>query len=1295
MYLIEGNSALSDFRLKKYWKNISHEINTKPQIEARFFYCVWLEDDYFASPEQFTDLKELLGTQNSKKYDKKPIFFVTPRIGTTSPWSTKAEEICNHSGIRNILRLERVVAWYAHSLDQFEVETLIPLVHDRMTESVLLDSTHLRKLHSPEKSRGVVEIDVLKNGAEELEKANSRLGLAMSQKEIEYLTGRFQDLGRNPTDVEIMMFAQANSEHCRHKIFNADWIIDGEEKQLTLFEMIKNTHALNQNSVISAYSDNGAIVEGHSGSIITSKTTNREYEYIKTNFGIIMKVETHNHPTGISPFEGAATGAGGEIRDEGATGRGGKPKAGITGFTVSHLRLPDFEAPWETTRRLNPNIKSALEIMLEAPIGSASYNNEFGRPALSGYFRSFEEVPHKHLVRGYDKPIMLAGGMGSIRKENFLKSRATGGSHIIILGGPSMLIGLGGGATSSQSSGTVEHDLDFASVQRDNAEMQRRCQEVIDRCANSILDGVHANPIESIHDVGAGGLSNAIPEILSDSDKGGVVELRAIPNSEPSLSPMEIWCNEAQERYVLIVKEKNLLRFTEICTREKCPFAVVGTVSDTEQLRVFDSEHQRNVIDIPMDVLFGNLPNMTREVSRIKPYATTIDTSNIPFEKSLLSILRYPGVGDKRFLITIGDRTVGGLCVRDQMVGPWQVPVADCAVTATGFDSCTGEAMSIGERSPVALIDAVASARLAVGEAITNIAASRIMDLKDIVLSANWMCAAGYPAEDVNLFEMVKAVGMDLCPALGINIPVGKDSMSMRTGWMEGSERFETVSPTSLIVSAFAPVLDIEASLTPELQMEEDSILIFFDLAEGRQRLGGSVFATTHKVKGCVPADIESAEIIKQFFEAIQLLNDAGYLLAYHDKSDGGLAVTLIEMAIASRCGVEIEISNLGGNINSALFNEELGAVVQIRKSDESNVINYLSQYEMLSPNIHVIGYPTLRKKLVVNSNGIKLADLDMFKLLKAFSETTYHLQSLRDNPKTAKEELDTILNPKDPGLSILVPHAATLEPVSSNVAPKIKKAPKLAVLREQGVNGHIEMAAAFTRAGFNTVDVHMSDIVEGRDDLRDYTGLAVCGGFSYGDVLGAGRGWAGTITFNTKVYDVFARFFSDQNTFTFGVCNGCQVLSELRALIPGAEMWPRFEKNKSEQFEARLSLVEVLPSASIVLEGLDGMRAPIAVSHSEGQMKPSDQTKAGEQTCLRFIDNFGNPTEIYPANPNGSHQGITGVTSTDGRVTIMMPHPERVFLTQQLSWMEKSWRQKESPWMGLFYNARRWTNSS
>ena len=1153
-----------------------------------------------------------------------------------------------------------------------------------MTELVLDSLDAAEALFRRIDPKPLASVDMLGDGRDALMQANVSMGLALSHDEIDYLFDNFTRIGRNPTDVELMMFAQANSEHCRHKIFNADWIVDGEKQDRSLFGMIRVTHEKHPQGTVVAYSDNSSVIEGAEIERFYP-ADGGGYGYNRELTHILMKVETHNHPTAISPFPGASTGAGGEIRDEGATGRGAKPKAGLSGFSVSNLRIPGGEQPWEANPVGKPGrIASALQIMLDGPVGGASFNNEFGRPNLTGYFRSYEMRVGKE-VRGYHKPIMIAGGLGNIAAQHTAKNALPEGALMIQLGGPGMLIGLGGGAASSMDTGANQEDLDFDSVQRGNPEIERRAQEVIDRCWALMAN----NPILSIHDVGAGGLSNALPELAHTAHRGARFELREVPSEEPGMSPLQIWCNEAQERYVLAIAPKELERFRAICERERCPFAVVGTATADGQLQVHDRVFDNNPVDMEMSVLLGKPPKMLRDVKRMVREGQVFDAAGIDIREALYRVLRLPTVADKTFLISIGDRTVGGMTARDQMVGPWQVPVADVAVTLMGYHATCGEAMAMGERTPLAVLNPQASGRMAVGEALTNIAAAAIAKIGDVKLSANWMAAAGHAGEDAALFDTVHAVAMELCPQLGISIPVGKDSLSMKTTWIDNGARKEVVAPLSLIVSAFAPVTDARRTLTPQLRTDcGDTDLLLIDLGGGRNRLGASALAQVYDAIGDTTPDVVSAGELKAFFAAIQQLNRDGLLLAYHDRSDGGLLTTLCEMLFAARCGAQIELR--GDDAAALLFSEELGAVVQIRRDDRVRV---LDAFDAAGIAVHctIIGSVASGDRLTVGVNGKRVLDEARSELHRAWSETTYRMQSLRDNPDCAQQEYDRLLDAGDPGISPKL----TFNPDEDIAAPFIGRGakPRMAILREQGVNGQIEMAAAFDHAGFATVDVHMSDIIAGRVSLADFKGFAACGGFSYGDVLGAGEGWAKSILFNARARDEFTAFFGRKDSFALGVCNGCQMMSNLHELIPGAERWPHFVRNRSEQFEARFVTLEVQESPSLFFGGMAGSRIPVAVAHGEGYAEFADASAvaaAQPLVALRYVDHRGAATETYPLNPNGSPQGITGLTTVDGRFTILMPHPERVFRAAQNSWHPAEWR-NDGPWLRMFRNARRW----
>ena len=1307
MLEIAGAPAFTPARLEKRLATVRSRNPGVVALEARFSHFVDVDVD---GPGALTVAERALLEQLLRYGPRTPEaraegtgarrLLVVPRLGTISPWSSKATDIVRICGLTRVRRVERGI-WYTISGVVVDEAALARALHDRMTESVLATSAAAAALFAKAAPRPFETIALGGDGRAALVRANAALGLALAPDEIDYLVEAYATLGRDPTDVELMMFAQANSEHCRHKIFNSAFVLDGVPEPLSLFDMIRRSTAASPAGVLSAYKDNAAVIEGAPAGRFFPDPATRVYGAHVEPVHILMKVETHNHPTAISPFPGAATGSGGELRDEGATGRGAKPKAGLTGFSVSNLRLPGAVRPWERDHGKPERIASALDIMIDGPLGGAAFNNEFGRPNVCGTFRTFELVadgPAGPEVRGYHKPIMLAGGIGSVRPAHVQKGEIPPGAPIVVLGGPAMLIGLGGGAASSLASGASQEDLDFASVQRDNAEMQRRCQEVIDRCW-ALGD---RNPIVSIHDVGAGGLSNALPELVNDSHRGATFDLRAVPSDEPGMSPLELWCNEAQERYVLALASDRLAEFRAACARERCPHAVVGHATDDGQLRVDDALLGRRPIDLPLGVLLGKPPKMTRTATR---WAASGGAATRPFEtagldvrEAALRLLRLPTIADKTFLVTIGDRTVGGLIARDQMVGPWQVPVADAAVTATSFDVTTGEVMAMGERAPVALLDAAASARLAVAEAITNLAAAPIAKLGDVKLSANWMAAAGHPGEDARLYDAVRAVGVELCPALGIAIPVGKDSLSMRTVWEEWEERGDedgsVTAPLSLVVSAFAPVTDVRRALTPELRTDvDDTVLLLIDLGGGQNRLGASSLAQVYEQVGATPPDLDDPALLGGFFAAVQELNAAGLLLAYHDRSDGGLFVTLVEMAFAGGTGLDVELGGeVGANVVAALFAEELGAVAQVRASDVARVTATFARHG-LGGAVHGVARPASGGRITIRAGGRVVLDEDRTFLRGVWSETTHALQRLRDDPASADEEQASRCDADDPGRSALLTFRLDEAPGGGRVAGVPR--PRVAILREQGVNGQVEMAAAFDRAGFEAVDVHMSDVLAGEVDFATFRGLAACGGFSYGDVLGAGEGWAKSILFNPRARAAFSAFFARADAFTLGVCNGCQMVSNLKELIPGAARWPRFVRNRSEQFEARLALVQIEKSASIFFAGMEGARLPIAVAHGEGRVELAadgdrEALERAGAVAARFVDHHGRVTERYPENPNGSPGGITALTAAEGRVTILMPHPERVFRTVQLSWHPRPWGE-DSPWMRFFRNARAW----
>ncbi len=1327
MIVLEGLPALSPFRRDRLQTRLQAIVPELRIVGAWFVY--WVEPQAGLTPDPAV-LQRILEAHD----DRAPLAagavsrFVAPRLGTISPWASKASELLRGAG-QPVKRVERGTRIDLTGVPEDAVTraAVAKVLHDPMTQSLLADADEAAALFSTP-ARGALEVIPLA----ELERANARLGLALAEDEIEYLRARYAELGRDPHDVELMMFAQANSEHCRHKIFNASWTIDGREQllnggQQSLFKMIKHTHAQTPGHTLSAYSDNAAVVEGYPAKRFRPDPATLEYRAeAETPGAFCIKVETHNHPTAISPFPGASTGNGGEIRDEGATGRGGKPKAGLSGFSVSHLRIPTLPQEWEGDRALNPRMAPALEIMLDGPLGAAAFNNEFGRPNLTGYFRSFEvREGDDGLVRAYDKPIMLAGGLGAIDRPMVAKIRLSPGDAVIVLGGPAMLIGLGGGAASSVASGDSAEDLDFASVQRDNPEMERRCQEVIDRC---VALG-ERNPILWFHDVGAGGLSNAIPELLHDSGVGGVIDLSKVPSDDPSLSPMQLWCNESQERYVLGVAQERLAEFAALCERERCPFAAVGVATAEERLVVGygatadalvvipsasegpvvasgsekqvphlrfgmteASETRPFAIDLPMDVLFGKPPKMHRDTRRPAPSKwSALDGKDIDLHEAGLRVLAHPTVAAKNFLITIGDRSVGGLTARDQMVGPWQMPVADCAITLAGFDTHAGEAMAIGERTPLALIDPAAAARMAVGEAITNLIAAPVSSLQQIKLSANWMAAAGHPGEDARLFDAVKAVGMALCPSLDLSIPVGKDSLSMQAQWGIEGEAHKSVSPVSLIITAFAAIEDARAQLTPLLSRDPETELWLIGLGAGRKRLGGSILAQVYDGFGgrhgddTVP-DLDDPERLRALFDLMRDAREHGLVRAYHDRSDGGAFAALCEMAFCSHLGLDISLDDWGGDALRTLFCEELGAVVQIATEDRAEFADLVSQHGLIEC-AQRIARPSTAPAVRVHRDGEVLVEWRWDELFDAWWSVSHALQRLRDNPESADEERAAVRRFEAPGLRPKLTFDAAEDIAAPYISTGVR--PRVAILREQGVNGQIEMASAFDRAGFTAVDVHMSDLIAGRIALDGFTGFAACGGFSYGDVLGAGRGWATSILERSALRDAFAAFFARPGTFSLGVCNGCQMLSQLKDIIPGAGHWPRFLRNRSEQFEARFGLLEVAESPSLFFAGMHGSRIPVAIAHGEGRATfDSDTDRDAATVALRYVANDGSVAVSYPANPNGSESAIAGLTSRDGRATILMPHPERTPRSVNMSWHPDDWPE-DSPWLRMFRNAR------
>jgi phosphoribosylformylglycinamidine synthase len=1303
MLVLRGASALSPFRLAKLLDRLAAVEPAVAAVEARWVHLVDVARPLTA--DEHARLEALLryGPRDAQDpgaaaaRETGELVLVVPRPGTISPWSSKATDIARVCGLEAVRRIERGIAYRLTSrevpLAGARLASLAPLLHDRMTEAALLQVGAAEALFGQEAPRPLRRVS-LAGGRDALLAANAELGLALSGDEIDYLLRAFGALGRDPTDVELMMFAQANSEHCRHKIFNADWIIDGAPRAKSLFAMIRNTHAKNPQGVLSAYRDNAAVIEGAAAGLRWfPDPADGVYRGTREPIDILLKVETHNHPTAISPFPGASTGSGGEIRDEGATGRGGKPKAGLVGFSVSHLRIPGHERPWETTIGKPGRIASALEIMLEGPIGAAAFNNEFGRPGICGYFRSFEmqapgDPPGR--ARGYHKPIMIAGGLGNVRRNHVEKCDCPVGARVVVLGGPSMLIGLGGGAASSVGAGTSTADLDFASVQRGNPEMQRRAQEVIDRCWAL----GESNPILLVHDVGAGGLSNAVPEAVAHSGRGAIIDLRAVPNDEPGMSPMELWCNESQERYVLVVAAERIAELESACARERCPVAVIGTLTGDGVLRVRDALLGGDPVDMPIEVLLGKAPRMTRDVATRTPLSRPLDLDGLSLRDAAYRVLRLPAVADKTFLVTIGDRSVGGMIHRDPMVGPWQVPVADVAVTIADYDGVAGEAMAIGERTPVAVLDAPASGRLAVGEALTNLLAADVASLREVRLSANWMAACGEPGEDAALHATVEAIGEQLCPALGIAIPVGKDSLSMRTAWQgdDGAAR-AVVAPVSLIVSAFAPLADVRRTLTPQLRHDcGATVLLLVDLGRGRNRLGASALAQVCGQLGAGVPDLDDPALLLGFAAGLRELRAADRVLAYHDRADGGLFATLVEMAFAGHCGLEVELPEARGDAFAQFFSEELGVVLQVRAADVAAVRDTFARHGLGDEVVLALGTPDAREQRIRIRAGAQQFDESWEDLRRAWSETSWLMRSLRDDPACAREEFEAATSWTTPPLQV----ALSFDPAEDVAAPYVLRGakPRVAVLREQGVNSQAEMAAAFARAGFEAHDVHMTDLIAGRRRLADFQALVACGGFSYGDVLGAGEGWAKSILFNAGLREQFAAFFERPGTLSLGVCNGCQMMSTLASLIPGSASWPRFVRNRSEQFEGRFGLLEVLPSPSLLLEGMSGSVLPIAIAHGEGRAEFLHES--GARAChdaglvpLRYALGAGVVATTYPANPNGSPLGIAAVTSTDGRVTLTMPHPERVFRNAQHSWAPRG-AGEDSGWMRIFRNARR-----
>lgn len=1292
--IFQGLPAFSDFRLKALQQALNEAIDAHDITEINAVEVYFIEAEGPLDDTTTERAFALLSAQQHFDASNDGGFFVTPRKGTISPWSSKATDIFHNCALHAVARVERGIHFQITTnsglvLGIEELGFALLALHDRMTEAVYDDVSDFFRHFEPAPLR---RVPLMAEGPESFYKANIDWGLAMSDQEIDYLVKAYQKMERDPTDAELVMFSQVNSEHCRHKIFNADWIVDGEKSDRSLFKMIRNTHALNPEGVLVAYSDNSGVLEGFPGDWWEVDQHDGSFAYKKTasQLDILCKVETHNHPTAISPFPGAATGVGGEIRDEGATGIGGRPKAGLSAFMVSNLEVPGYPQPWEKSLAEHPKrMATPMEIMIEGPIGGASFGNEFGRPQLCGMFRTLQ-LEHNGQHRGYHKPIMAAGGMGNLKREHVAKKDIPPTALIIQLGGPSMKIGLGGGAASSIGAGSQSEALDFDSVQRGNPEMERRCQQVIDGCIALGSD----NPMLSIHDIGAGGLSNGLPELVEAT--GGRFHLRNVHNEDSSMSPMEIWCNESQERYVMGVMPDRIDAFKTLCERERCPFAIVGEATDDGQLVLEDSHFENNPIDMEMGVLLGKTPKMLKDVTRLVEDHAELDVSEIQLPEAIDRVLRFPAVANKTFLITIADRTITGMVTRDQMVGPWQTPVADVAVTSTTMDSTTGESMAIGERTPLAILDAPASGRIAIGECLTNIAASNVGKISNIKLSANWMVAAGEAGEDANLYDTVKAVGMELCPALGICIPVGKDSMSMRTSWQDSKgQAHKQVSPLSLMVTGFSSVEDVRNTVTPDLK-SDNSALLLLDLGAGKNRLGGSALAQVYNQIGKTTPDLDNPEQFVAFFNAIQELLTEKQILSYHDRGDGGLLATIAEMAFAGRKGVRLVLDKLGNDPLATLFAEELGAVIEIDKTQLATVTAILAKHG-ISQIAHLIGGTASEQTLTIEFNEDLLYRESITTLNRAWSELTYQMQAKRDNPACAKEEFDALL---ENNRGILIKPTFDLGEVDAlntkNVNLKTSEVrPKMAIFREQGINGQNEMGFAFDRAGFQAVDVHMTDLLAGRVDLKNFAGLVACGGFSYGDVLGAGSGWAKSVLYNAELKDMFQAFFERDDSFTLGICNGCQMISQLKEIIPGAEHWPQFKRNRSEQFEARYANVEILESPSIFFKGMEGSLLPIPVAHGEGRADFNttgdfEQCLTGNLISARYIDFNGEPTESYPANPNGSPAGATAFSSTDGRATIMMPHPERLFRAVQMSYRTPGTFEGEAgPWLKMFQNAK------
>ena len=1271
-----GIQALRKFKVNTLNERIKSLIPNLNLIGTEYIHFIESEKELSLSKKK-TLFKLLNYASEVDLKNSKYRVTISPRIGTVSPWSSKASDICRLCGLSTVSRIERGINYhFDRIINAQELVTILELVMDKMTESHLKDINDSDVLFSELKPNEFNSIDILSHGKSAITQANTELGLALSESEINYLFESFIAIERNPRDIELMMFAQANSEHCRHKIFNADWTIDSEKQAISLFGMIKNTYKQNPEGLLSVYSDNSAVMNGYDSKYFEANE-NGVYQTSVAEKAVLMKVETHNHPTAIAPNPGAATGSGGEIRDEGATGIGSKPKAGLCGFSVSNLKLPNSIQPWEINYGKPNQIASALEIMIDAPIGAASFNNEFGRPNTCGYFRTYEQKTKNDDVRGYHKPIMLAGGIGNIKKNHVEKGLISDGDKIIVLGGPAMLIGLGGGAASSIGSGDQNESLDFASVQRANPEMQRRAQEVINACTSL----GNNNPIVSIHDIGAGGLSNGIPELVNDSKKGAKLQLRSIPNDELKMTPLEIWCNESQERYVIAIKEESIALFDEICLKERAPYAVLGSATEDRHLLLEDSHFNNKPIDIAMSLLFGSSPKTHKDVKSLPNIENEFNPNNISINDAINRLLKLPTVASKNFLITIADRTVTGLIARDQMIGPWQVPVADCAISLSDFDGYQGEAMSIGEKTPISLINAAAAARMSVGEALTNLLSAYIEDISHINLSANWMCASGHPGEDAKLYEAVKSIGMELCPQLGLTIPVGKDSMSMKSSWRENDKDKSVTAPLSLIISAFSKTPDARLQMTPLLNRGVNSELYLVDLGLGKNRMGGSSLAQVFNQIGNTAPDLDDPVLFAKFFSIMNSFNEKNLVSAFHDRSDGGAFISLVEMAFASQCGLDISVSDLFTD----LFNEELGCIIQVSDNNKMTVLNELAKIG-LKEHIKSIAKINSTDEIVIYHEHVKVFQSKRNNLQELWSSTSYQISKLRDNPECAESE-NLEISKTSNGLKVST--SFDINEIISTPYLNRSVRPKIAILREQGINGHIEMAAAFSKAGFEATDVHMSQILSGQISLSKFKGLAACGGFSYGDVLGAGRGWANSILLNDRAKDEFSKYFQRHDSFTIGVCNGCQMISNLREIIPGTDDWPSFERNTSEQFEARFTGVKINHSKSILFEGMEGSIMPIAIAHGEGKATFKSNSPVNN-ISMQYVDHSGKPSDTYPHNPNGSHNSAAAICDETGRITIMMPHPERVFRVIQNSWHPGDWEER-SPWMRMFENAREW----